>query len=184
MKASAFGALGLLALGFAGCGDMARLPFDAGVGPQPTLPQPNPPMLPTLHIAPAKGWPAGATPVAAAGLSVKALATGLDHPRWLHVLPNGDVLVAESNAPPRPEQGKGIKGWIKKKFMARAGAGVPSANRITLLRDADGDGVAETRTVFLHGLSSPFGMALDRRGALLVADDVGNVVWRVTAAGK
>jgi glucose/arabinose dehydrogenase len=150
---------------------MARLPFEAGVGPQPTLPPPNPSLLPTLHIAPAKGWPAGATPVAAAGLSVKALATGLDHPRWLYVLPNGDVLVAESNAPPRPEQGKGIKGWIKKMFMKRAGAGVPSANRITLLRDADGDGVAETRTAFLQGLNSPFGMALVGRNLYVANTD-------------
>jgi glucose/arabinose dehydrogenase len=100
------------------------------------------------------------TPVAAAGLAVNAYATGLEHPRWLHVLPNGDVLVAESNAPPKPDDGKGIKGWFMKKVMKRAGAGTPSANRITLLRDADGDGVAETRTVFLAGLNSPFGMAL------------------------
>ena len=171
MKASAFGALGLLALSFAGCGDLAKLPFEAGVGPQPALPPPTSTLLPTLHIAPAKGWPAGATPVAAAGLSVKALATGLDHPRWLQVLPNGDVLVAESNAPPRPEQGKGIKGWIKKWFMTRAGAGVPSANRITLLRDADGDGVAETRTVFLQGLNSPIGMALVGRNLYVANTD-------------
>jgi glucose/arabinose dehydrogenase len=109
--------------------------------------------------------------VAAAGLAVKALATGLDHPRWLYVLPNGDVLVAESNAPPRPEQGTGIKGWIKKLFMKRAGAGVPSANRITLLRDADGDGMAETRTVFLQGLNSPFGMALVGRNLYVANTD-------------
>jgi hypothetical protein len=113
-----------------------------------------------VHIASAKGWPAGEHPVAASGLRVTALATGLDHPRWLHVLPNGDVLVAETNAPPRPEDGKGIKGWFFKKFQKKAGGAVPSANRITLLRDADGDGVAETRTVFLDGLRSPFGMAL------------------------
>ena len=102
---------------------------------------------------------------------MQALATGLDHPRWLHVLPNGDVLVAESNAPPRPEQGKGIKGWIKKLFMKRAGAGVASANRITLLRDADGDGTAETRTVFLQGLNSPFGMALVGRNLYVANSD-------------
>jgi len=170
-KAIAYPLLGLVALSFAGCSEMARLPFEAGVGPQPTLPPPNPTLLPTLHIAPAKGWPAAATPVAAAGLAVKALATGLDHPRWLYVLPNGDVLVAESNAPPRPEQGTGIKGWIKKWFMTRAGAGVPSANRITLLRDADGDGVAETRTVFLQGLNSPFGMALVGRNLYVANTD-------------
>jgi glucose/arabinose dehydrogenase len=161
----------LVAAGLSACGDVARLPFEAGIGPQPTLPPPNSTLLPTLHIAPAKGWPAGATPVAAAGLSVQALATGLDHPRWLHVLPNGDVLVAESNAPPRPEQGKGIKGWIKKLFMKRAGAGVASANRITLLRDADGNGTAETRTVFLQGLNSPFGMALVGRNLYVANSD-------------
>jgi glucose/arabinose dehydrogenase len=94
------------------------------------------------------------------GLRVTALATGLDHPRWLLVLPNGDVLVAESNAPPKPDDAKGIKGWVMKWVMKRAGAGVPSANRITLLRDADGDGVAETRTTFAADLHSPFGMAL------------------------
>jgi hypothetical protein len=106
------------------------------------------------------GWPGGGKPVAAAGLSVAPFATGLDHPRWVYVLPNGDVLVAESNAPPKPEDGKGIRGWVMKIVMKRAGAGVPSANRITLLRDADGDGTAETRSVFLEGLNSPFGMIL------------------------
>ena len=113
-----------------------------------------------MHIAPAKGWPHGGAPTAAPGLAVKAFATGLDHPRWIYVLPNGDVLVAESNAPAKPDDGKGIKGWIMKKVMKRAGAGTPSANRITLLRDADGDGVAETRTLFLANLNSPIGMAL------------------------
>ncbi len=89
-----------------------------------------------------------------------AFATDLDHPRWLFVLPNGDVLVAESNAPPRPDDGKGIKGIVAKAVMKRAGAGVPSANRISLLRDADGDGMAEFRSVFADNLNSPFGMAL------------------------
>ena len=89
-----------------------------------------------------------------------ALDPPLDHPRWLFVLPNGDVLVAETNAPPQPEDGRGLKGWLRGLFMSRAGAGVPSANRITLLRDSDGDGVAESRSVFLDGLHSPFGMAL------------------------
>ena len=98
--------------------------------------------------------------MAAEGTAVAAFAQGLDHPRWLYVLPNGDVLVAETNAPPRPEDGKGIKGWFFKLFQKKAGGAVPSANRITLLRDADGDGVAETRSVFLSGLNSPFGMAL------------------------
>jgi glucose/arabinose dehydrogenase len=152
--------LAALVAGIAGCGDTATLPVKAGIGPDPALPSPRHSLFPTVHIAPAKGWPAGATPTAASGLAVAAYAGGLDHPRWLHVLPNGDVLVAETNAPPKPEDGKGLKGWAMKKVMKRAGAGVPSANRITLLRDADGDGVAETRTVFLQGLHSPFGMVL------------------------
>ena len=130
------------------------------IGATPQLPKPNKQIIPTVHIAPAKGWPDGTRPVAAAGLSVAPLATGLDHPRWVYVLPNGDVLVAESNAPPKPEGGKSIKGAVMGVMMKRAGAGVPSANRITLLRDADGDGVAELRTTFLQGLNSPFGMAL------------------------
>ena len=150
----------LLILNLSACGEMATLPEQAGVGPHPTLPPPNPTLIPTVHIAPAKGWLAGAMPRAAAGLAVNAFATDLDHPRWLYVLPNGDVLVAETNAPPKPEDGKGIKGWVMKLVMKRAGAGVPSANRITLLRDTNGDGIADMRTIFLQGLNSPFGMAL------------------------
>jgi glucose/arabinose dehydrogenase len=151
---------GALMLGVSGCGDLATLPAEAGFGPRPELPAPNPGLLPTVNIARAIGWPAGATPVAAPGLAVKAFATGLDHPRWLFVLPNGDVLVAETNAPSRPGDGKGFKAWIMQLLKKRAGAGSPSANRITLLRDADGDGIAETRSTFLQGLNSPFGMAL------------------------
>jgi glucose/arabinose dehydrogenase len=149
-----------LMLNLAGCGEVATLPENASVGPRPTLPPPHATLIPTVHIAPATGWPAGATPVAAAELAVNAYATGLDHPRWLYVLPNGDVLVAETNGPPRPANAGGIKGWLTKLVTKRAGAGVPSANRITLLRDANGDGIAQTRTVFLSGLNSPFGMAL------------------------
>ncbi|HEX3531072.1 MAG TPA: sorbosone dehydrogenase family protein [Thermoanaerobaculia bacterium] len=143
-----------------GCASAARLPVSAGTGPHPTLPAPNKALIPVVHVVTAKGWPAGAKPVAAAGTTVAAFAAGLDHPRWLYALPNGDVLVAETNAPERPEDGKGIKGWFFKHFQKKAGGAVPSANRITLLRDADGDGVAETRSVFLSGLYSPFGMAL------------------------
>jgi glucose/arabinose dehydrogenase len=152
----------LLAAAFAlsACGERARLPVSAGMGPAPRLPEPNRTLIPTVKVAEATGWPAGATPAPAAGLRVAAFATGLDHPRWLHVLPNGDVLVAETNAPVRPKEGKGLKGWFMKQFMKKAGAAVPSANRISLLRDGDGDGVAETKTEFLSGLNSPFGMAL------------------------
>jgi glucose/arabinose dehydrogenase len=144
----------------AACGDMARLPPDAQYGPDPVLPEPRPETIPTLNIATARGWPDGQGPTAAAGTKVNAFANDLVHPRWLLVLPNGDVLVAETNAPPKPEDNKGLKGFVMKKMMERAGAGVPSPNRITLLRDADGDGVAETREVFLDRLNSPFGMAL------------------------
>jgi glucose/arabinose dehydrogenase len=126
----------------------------------PALPPPSTSLIPVVKVAPAKGWRPGTAPAPAAGLRVTAFASGLDHPRWLHVLPNGDVLVAETNGPPRPEDGKGIKGWFFKRYQKKAGAGVPSADRITLLRDADGDGVAELRTVFLARLTSPFGMAL------------------------
>jgi glucose/arabinose dehydrogenase len=142
------------------CSTTAKLPETAGMGPNPSLPDPDHETIPTIEIAPATGWPEGAKPVAAQGTSVAAFADGLDHPRWLYVLPNGDVLVAETNAPERPEQGKGIKGWFMKKAMAKAGAAVPSANRITLLRDTDGDGIADVRSEFLQGLNSPFGMTL------------------------
>ena len=151
---------GILMLNLAGCGDVATLLENASVGPRPALPPPHATLIPTVHIAPAKGWPAGEIPVAAAGFAVNAFAAGFDHPRWLYVLPNGDVLVAETNAPPKPEDSKGIKGWITKLVMKRAGTATPSANRITLLRDTDGNGIAETRTVFLSGLNSPFGMTL------------------------
>ena len=144
----------------AGCGELARLPISAGTGPNPTLPTPKSALIPTVNIAPAKGWPAGTAPTATAGTHVAAFATGLDHPRWLLVLPNGDVLVAETNAPPKPEDGKGVKGWVMRLVMQRAGAGTPSANRITLLRDTHGDGIADVRSAFLEGLNSPFGMAL------------------------
>ena len=149
-----------LLLSAGGCGDTATLPVQAGMGPHPTLPAPHHTLLPTMHVATARGWPAGAKPSPAAGLAVQAFANDLDHPRWLYVLPNGDVLVAETNAPPKPDDRKGVKGWVMKKVMARAGAGTPSANRITLLRDSDGDGIAEMKTIFLQGLHSPFGMAL------------------------
>ena len=148
------------ALLLASCGDVARLPVSAGTGPNPELPAPSESLIPTVNIAPAIGWPDGGAPQPAAGLAVKAFATGLSHPRWLLVLPNGDVLVAETNAPPKPEDGNGIKGWIMKKVMKKAGAGVPSANRITLLRDTNGDGVADLKTPFIEGLNSPFGMDL------------------------
>ncbi|RON06300.1 sorbosone dehydrogenase family protein [Pseudomonas brassicacearum] len=149
-----------IAGGLAACGESATLPVSDGTGPSPKLPEPHKTLIPTVNIAPAVGWAAGAKPIAAPGTQVAAFAEGLDHPRWLYVLPNGDVLVAETNAPPKPDDSKGIRGWIMGKVMGRAGAGVPSANRITLLRDKDHNGVAETRTTFIENLNSPFGMTL------------------------
>ena len=148
------------ALGVAACGTAARLPVSAGTGPDPTLPPPDKSLIPLVKVVKAKGWQEGGAPQPAPSASVNAFARGLDHPRWLHVLPNGDVLVAETNAPPRPQDNRGIKGWFFKKYQKKAGGAVPSANRISLLRDADGDGVAELRTVLLENLTSPFGMAL------------------------
>ncbi|TXI83336.1 MAG: sorbosone dehydrogenase family protein [Cupriavidus sp.] len=134
--------------------------YDISTGPNPVLPEPDSSILPTVSVAPAKGWPPGGQPKAAPGLAVKAYARNLIHPRWLYTLPNGDVLVAESDTPSQPEDNKGIKGWIAKKVMKRAGASHESANRITLLRDSNGDGVADVQKVFLTGLNSPIGMAL------------------------
>jgi glucose/arabinose dehydrogenase len=132
-----------------------------GYGPNPELPPARSPLVPILNPPDAIGWSKGQKPIATEGLEVKAFATGLDHPRWLYMLPNGDVLVAETNAPAnRPDDAKGIKGFIFKLFLKQAGAAVPSADRITLLRDADGDGNPELRTTFLDGLHSPYGMAL------------------------
>ncbi len=145
----------MLASGAAIADDYAQ-----GFGPDPTLPAPRRSLLPTVNIAPAKPWAQGQKPTAAAGFDVTAFAAGLEHPRWVAALPNGDVLVAESNAPAKHDENAGIKGAVMKKVQKRAGAGVESPDRIVLLRDADGDGVAETRTVFIDKLHSPFGMAL------------------------
>jgi glucose/arabinose dehydrogenase len=142
------------------CAGTSRLPPMADKGPEPVLPTPEKALIPGVHIAPAVGWGMGEKPVAAPGLAVVAFAQVLDHPRWIYVLPNGDVLVAETNAPPRPDDSKGLKAKVMGIVKKAAGAAVPSANRITLLRDVDGDGEAETRTAFLEGLNSPFGMAL------------------------
>lgn len=129
-------------------------------GPHPTLAAPSSGLLPTMKVAKAIGWPSGRTPVAANGLQVKALADGFDHPRWIYVLPNGDILVAETNSPPKPEDGKGIKGFVQGLVMKHAGAEAKTANRIILLRDDNGDGKPEIRTTFMQGLNSPLGMAL------------------------
>ena len=155
------GVLLLAALFITGCGATAKLTIPQTTGPQPALAAPNSTLIPTINVVDAKGWPDhNATPIATTGSAVAAFARDLDHPRWIYVLPNGDVLVAETNAPPRPEDGKGIKGWLFKRYQKKAGGAVPSANRLTLLRDTDGDGVADVHTVFMNGLNSPFGMAL------------------------
>jgi glucose/arabinose dehydrogenase len=134
---------------------------EIGYGPNPQLPEPSTSLIPTVKVAKAVGWKLEETPKAANGFQVMRFSDGLDHPRWLYQLPNGDVLVAESNAPPKPnDKGNGIRGWVQGLFMKRAGARTPSADRISLLRDSDGDGVAEFKSVFIEKLVSPFGMAL------------------------
>ena len=165
-KRSALSFAVLLAVTVAGCtmpGESNRAPVASpasSVGPTPSLPAPESTLLPTVKIAEATGWPKGSKPMGANGLAVSACASGLDHPRWLLALPNGDILVAETNAPPRSQDASGIKGFVMKHVMSKAGATAPTANRITLLRDVDGDGIAEVKEVFLQGLNSPFGMAL------------------------
>jgi len=149
---------GLVATAF--YGESADLPVEAGYGEQPELPPPDTRPVPTLGLARAVGWSAGEKPEAPEGFAVTAFATGLDHPRWLYRLPNGDVLVAESNTPAGSRHCKAalnvVGGWI----MEYTGAGVESADRITLLRDEDGDGIAEERHALLTDLHSPFGMLL------------------------
>ena len=157
LKTLLFAAASVLA---SACSQPALQPVSVSMGLNPQLPEPNSSLLPVVKIAEAVGWSQGQMPVAAEGLKVQAFASGLDHPRWLYVLPNGDVLVAETNAPPRPDEGGGIRGFFQEGAMKKAGAVTPTANRITLLRDQDGDGVAETRSAFLGNLNSPFGMAL------------------------
>ncbi|MDB5699349.1 MAG: repeat family protein [Alphaproteobacteria bacterium] len=169
MSVSRVAALLALAMAVASCGDRAKLDIAQGMGPAPTLPRPTRSLIPTVKVADAVHWPAGAKPVAAPGLSVEAFARGLDHPRWLTVLPNGDVLVAETSAPVRPQDGRGIKGFFFKLFQKKAGGAVPSPNRITLLRDTDRDGVADSRSILVAGLNSPFGMSA-AGGTLYVAD--------------
>jgi glucose/arabinose dehydrogenase len=156
-----FVSIAALTLPLAACNDpQDTATAEQSFGSSPDLPPPQKSWIPTVNIATASSWPADAKPKAANGMAVNAFATGLEHPRTVYALPNGDVLVAESNAPPKPDDGKGIKGFVYRQVQKMAGAGVPSPNRITLLRDADGDGVAETKTLFISGLNSPFGMAL------------------------
>jgi glucose/arabinose dehydrogenase len=158
-------------------------------GSTPSIPPPKPQgSIPTLKMPTAQGWRSGQTPIAAPGLKVNAFATGLKHPRWIDVLPNGDVLIAESTSIPRPP--RSIFDYAMVSTMKRAAATGPSANRITLLRDTNGDGVAETQEVFLTGLNQPFGMAL-LGDTFYVGNTDGVVAFpytagadRITAAGR
>lgn len=159
----------------AACGDTANLDVAEGMGPDPALPEPTESLFPTVNIAEVDGWAEGETPIAAPGLTVSEYAGGLDHPRWLYRLPNGDMLVAESNKPPQG-QGEGVMAWIEEQIMSNAGAGAETANRITLLRDPDGDGTVDERHAFLtaeNGLASPFGMAVAGDGHLYVGNYAG-----------
>lgn len=158
-------AIGILV--YLGWPDRAKLGIAEVTGPRPRITEPRPQIIPTVNIAKPVGWTNGARPTPAPGLNVGAFATGLNHPRWLYRLPNGDVLVAETNSPPRPTTG--ISDVVMKSLMSRAGAGGASPSRITLLRDADGDGVAESRSVLMSGLDSPLGMALSG-GMLYIAN--------------
>lgn len=162
-----------------GRGDDARLSVAAVSGTRPTISAPRPEAIPTVGIADAVGWQGDARPTPAPGLAVNAFAAGLDHPRSLLQLPNGDVLVAETNSPPR--EGGGFTGWVTRRLLAKAGADVPSANRITLLRDTNGDGVADVKVPFLTGLSSPYGMALV--GDRLYVANHDALVWYPYTAG-
>jgi glucose/arabinose dehydrogenase len=148
------------ALILSGCGDTATLRPEDGMGVNPQLPKPVKTLLPTVKIAEVSGWTVDQAPTPAPGLHVQAFARNLAHPRWLYVLPNGDVLVAESDAPPKPKEENSIRGFFMKMLMKKAGSNRGSANRITLLRDANHDGAAELQVVFLQNLNSPFGMAL------------------------
>lgn len=161
MSQSAIGfiSVGALVMALGGCGEESSLPKGADVGTNPTIAKPTKTLMPTVNVAPAKGWPEGQSPAAASGLAVGAFARGLDHPRSILVLPNGDVLIAESNAPPK-EKSEGLRGVVMKMVMKYAGAGVPSPNRVVLLRDGDDDGTAEVRSNYIEGLKSPFGLAL------------------------
>ena len=143
---------------YASRGDVARLTDEQSTGREPVFTAARPESIPTVAIADVAGWQKNDAPVAANGLQVSRFAEGLDHPRSLYRLPNGDILVAETNSPKRTDGG--ITGMVMRFFMDKAGAGSASANRITLLRDKDGDGVPETRSPFLTGLNSPYGMAL------------------------
>ncbi|HKR86640.1 MAG TPA: sorbosone dehydrogenase family protein [Phenylobacterium sp.] len=162
-------AAALAALALCACSHGTSDPL-AGFGPNPPLPAPAKSLLPVFDVPKVVGWPAGAAPKPPPGFIVTRFAEGLNHPRWLYVLPNGDVLAAESASEPSAADTKGLRGWFARRLMKAAGAVQKSPNRIILLRDADGDGRAETRTVFTQSVKRPFGMTLVA-GSLYVAGD-------------
>jgi glucose/arabinose dehydrogenase len=183
-----FVALGLIGVWYITRPDVAQLPLDAVTGPAPQIAAGREQIFPTIAVADVDRWKTGEAPVVAPGLVVERFAEGLDHPRNLYTLPNGDILVAETNSPPRKMGG--VEGFVMMWLMGKAGADVPSANRITLLRDANGDGQAELKTPFLTGLNSPFGMVLIGE-KLYVANTNGLLVFpyktgdtKITAKGK
>ncbi|TPI54494.1 MULTISPECIES: sorbosone dehydrogenase family protein [unclassified Mesorhizobium] len=147
-------------LGTAGCSDDAADP-STQIGPNPNLPEIKQYLFPPMHLASVVGWKKDETPTVAQGLQIHALATGLQHPRSLYILPNGDVLVVESKAPPEPpaKRPKDIVMGLIESLVTSGGDTGPS-NRITLLRDSNGDSVPDVRDVFLDHLNSPFGVAL------------------------
>ena len=153
--------------------------YAPALGDAPAIPAAKPQGIPTLKMPTAKGWVQGQTPVAAPGLRVNAFASGLKHPRWIHALPNGDVLVAEALSVPGPV--RTAFDYAMFSTMKRAAAVGISPNRITLLRDRDADGVAETREAFLEDLNQPFGMAL--LGETLYVGNTDGVVAFPYAAG-
>ena len=160
MRLFSFVLICVFAIILSACGRSAKLSVTDGMGPNPLLPSPKESIIPTVHIATAVGWPSGVKPQVAEGLTIDLYADNLQHPRWLYALPNGDVLVAESNAPAKSNKESGFRSWITSKFMAKAGASVASANRIILLRDLNKDGVVDEQKVFLQDLNSPIGMSL------------------------
>ena len=183
-----FIALGLIVVWYITRPDVAQLPLDAVTGTTPQITAGREQIFPTIKVADVDRWKAGEAPVAAPGLIVERFSEGLDHPRNLYTLPNGDILVAETNSPPRKMGG--VEGLVMKWLMGKAGADVPSANRITLLRDANGDGKAELKTPFITELNSPFGMVLIGE-KLYVANTNGLLVFpykegdtKITAKGK
>jgi glucose/arabinose dehydrogenase len=178
-----------MVLPLASCAIGSSSSSDMGFGASPAIPVPESTLIPMVNIAPVQARPADFLPTAPTGFAVTEFAGGLAHPRWLYTLPNGDVLVAESDAPKEHDEGSGISGWIRRQVMKRAGAGVTSPDRIVLLRDENDSGVAQMQAVFLLGLHSPFGMALIGN-QLYVADtdallrfDYVKGATRITSAG-